>query len=452
MVDCPDCKSPVLIKEEGNKLIGVPAAPPVSAATPNDSLQIPAPSGSRITQLVWGGAALVMVLLAIWMFWPKAADTPVVQEEGVVEPAPPEPTGTSNGADEDVVVVEDTHPDQPKKSPAEERLDALYAELLKYTNQHGSYPIGESQNLSWLGELEKSKVGAPAFREERPWNDPVNDAFVRRRVAQFQNPEIPKLVGDDGLPASHFAGVAGVGADAPDLAVQHPRAGIFGRRRQTRLQDVRDGLANTLMIVGVQNQLGSWAAPGNATMRALTKEPYINGPDGLGTGQQDGMFVLLADGSVRFLTSETEPVILRRLAAMADGTPLDPTFPGDPLVMENVQQPGMSPEPVAGPDDVPILVELAPNPPPFNVEKAVAQKLVRFEQTRPLTLRTLLVQWSELSALPIDVSAVPEEALNEQQQHSLENVSLAELLEELIEPAQLAADFSDEFGVRLKPR
>ncbi len=66
------------------------------------------------------------------------------------------------------------------------------------------------------------------------------------------------------IPATHFVGVAGVGDDAADLPVDHPRAGVFGNSRTTRLEDIHDGASNTLMVLGVTRDLGSWAAGGSA--------------------------------------------------------------------------------------------------------------------------------------------------------------------------------------------
>ena len=61
-----------------------------------------------------------------------------------------------------------------------------------------------------------------------------------------------------------------------------------------------------------------WAA-GSETIRSLTQEPYINGPDGIGGPSPGGCNILLGDGSVIFLSENIDPEVMRRLAAMADG-------------------------------------------------------------------------------------------------------------------------------------
>ena len=59
------------------------------------------------------------------------------------------------------------------------------------------------------------------------------------------------------------------------------------------------------------------------TLKSLTQEPYINGPDGIGSPTPGGCNVLFADGSVRFISEDIDPEMMRRLAAIADGKRVD---------------------------------------------------------------------------------------------------------------------------------
>ena len=204
----------------------------------------------------------------------------------------------------------------------------------------------------------------------------------------------------------------------------HLRAGIFGDERTTAAADIRDGLAHTLLIVGVADHPVPWAAGGAATMRGFTAEPYVHGPDGFGTGQPDGMFVALADGSVRFVSSETAPVIWRRMAAMADGWPLDPAVAGEPgdvppaatAPPPSPAVPPVEPPLAANPPVDPMLEEpiaarvaadvVLPPAPSYDIPLALNQPIVRFSQGRPIPLRELLQQLEELAGIPIRLEAV----------------------------------------------
>ena len=65
-----------------------------------------------------------------------------------------------------------------------------------------------------------------------------------------------------------------VGADAADLPKGNPRAGIFGWNRRTTTDDVRDGLSNTVLTLGIEQGYHSWA-DGRHGVRAVTTEPYL---------------------------------------------------------------------------------------------------------------------------------------------------------------------------------
>jgi hypothetical protein len=365
--------------------------------------------------------------------------------------------------------------DAPADSP-DARLKQLADWMDRYVDAHGHYPPGTTagsplpvdQRLNWMAALAAEQVADGNLQPQwdRPWHDPLNDRFVRRRIDAFQNPAIAAVVGQDGYPAGHFVGMAGVGADAPELPLHHGRAGIFGFNRTTRIEDVRDGTAHTIMVAGVQPPLASWAAGGAATIRAFVREPYINGPDGFGTGQQDGMSVLMADGSVRFLSRDTDPVILRRMAAMADGLPLDPDVPGEPDSAGLIPPPlaGLPPVPPnggviaarPGPDDQPIAVPLAPDLPVIDVDAALRQRIVSIEQLDPVPASRLLQQVAEMAGVTIDARSVLDdpklaERLNAPVTLNLADTTVRDILQSVLDQARLKFETAD-FGIRVSAR
>ncbi len=48
-----------------------------------------------------------------------------------------------------------------------------------------------------------------------------------------------------------------------------------------------------MMIAESQGYTGPWAQGGSATIRALTQQPYINGPDGIGGPFRGGCNILM---------------------------------------------------------------------------------------------------------------------------------------------------------------
>lgn len=151
-------------------------------------------------------------------------------------------------------------------------------------------------------------------QRKQAWDSQQNQPFTSMTIPTLQNPGSPGIA-----PATtHYLGIAGVGEDAADLPIRHERAGIFGHDRKTRIQDIADGIANTAMVTETWKDEVPWAA-GGQTLISLTQEPYINGPDGMGGPYPGGCNVLMADGSVRFISELTDAAVLRAIATMAGG-------------------------------------------------------------------------------------------------------------------------------------
>jgi hypothetical protein len=180
-----------------------------------------------------------------------------------------------------------------------------------------------------------------------PWNGPQNKPVTKRTLEEVVNPALGPSRTEAGFPVTHYVGVAGVGADAAQLKADDPRAGAFGFGRTTRPEEITDGAANTIAVLGVTGNLGAWAAGGNATVRPLTKAPYVNGPDGFGSGQADGMLAGMADGSVRFISKDVDPRVVEQLATIHGGgaSPLAALTPKPaPAVVEAPAEPAAKPE------------------------------------------------------------------------------------------------------------
>ena len=370
--------------------------------------------------------------------------------------------------------AEDAGITDPPDATLEDRMLVLHGWIDAYLEEHGTVPrsadsdLSPGERLSWQAVLVANQPDERNLQPlwDRRWDDQLNDRFVRRRIDTLLNPGINQPTGEQGYPATHFTGVAGVGADAAELPKLHGRAGIFGIDRDTTPDDISDGLANTMMVAGVGGRHSSWAAGGRGTVRGFVQEPYINGPDGFGTGHADGMYVLMADGSVRFLSDQTDPTIIRRMAAMSDGLSLDPDVPGEPGDSRSVADPqvadrntdaemSLPPDPFGdrGDSEAPIRVILAEDEPLFDVAGALEFPIAKFVQTQPVSLLDMLYQWEEMAGIPIDATPLNDDpaAIDRLEQDvtlDLSNTTLGEILAELLEQAGLRYD-AGRNGVRL---
>jgi hypothetical protein len=113
--------------------------------------------------------------------------------------------------------------------------------------------------------------------------------------------------------------MAGVGKDAATLPNNDPKAGIFGYDRVCRIRDITDGTSNTIMITDASRPTASYLAGGKATIRGFSQSPYLNGPDGIGSPHRGVVQVVLADGSVRAISVDTDESVLEALATKAGG-------------------------------------------------------------------------------------------------------------------------------------
>lgn len=248
-------------------------------------------------------------------------------------------------------------------------------------------------HADWRGRLEPGLA----------WNSPHNKPIAARELPEVVNPLLGPGVTTAGFPVTHYVGLAGVGDDAAMLPKDSPRAGVFGYNRSTRIEDIRDGASNTIALMGVRDDLGPWAAGGRGTVRALTRRPYVNGPDGFGSGLPHGMSVAMADGSVRFLSADVDPQIVEQLATINGGEPVSaevwqprPTK-APPRPDRPVDHPVDQPAEHAPPKPADPVIELEPNVVPRL--PAAVSRLTRAEVDQRLALRLERLEWEQISLL-----------------------------------------------------
>lgn len=218
-----------------------------------------------------------------------------------------------------------------RRTESKNHIKQLLLAMHNYHDVHKSFPQGTHPNpglkpdkrLSWQTDLLPFLEYKPIYDLidfKKAWDDPANKMAVDSPLALFINPSLgPQKA--NGFPVTEYVGMAGVGADGPMLPVTSPRAGVFAYDRVTRLDDIKDGTSTTIAISECNKDLGSWAAGGRATIRSLTKKPYIDGPDGLG-GHPEGCVMGFADGSVRFISKSIDAQTLEALMTINGHEPI----------------------------------------------------------------------------------------------------------------------------------
>ncbi len=213
----------------------------------------------------------------------------------------------------------------------EQHLHEVGFGLLGYLNSHSAFPPGTWPNPDLAPEDRISLWGPVSpYLDQQLWFDVaqseawnhagINDEVSRHCVYASACSEATRPVTGKLQPMSYIA-IAGVGADAPLVLKSDPCAGVFGYNRQTTLADIKDGAATTMMIAETAQVSGSWFQGGPATVRGLdqAQQPYIGPARQFGGLHSGGAYIVMADGSVRWISDSITRKAFESLSTIAGG-------------------------------------------------------------------------------------------------------------------------------------
>jgi hypothetical protein len=195
------------------------------------------------------------------------------------------------------------------------------------------------QRLSWMVQLLPDLSGGEfknlPIENDKSWNESGNQLTATAVIPQFLAP-LPsdKLFtyyvpypGHKGPPpaATNYVGIAGVGLDAAEYSSEDQATaklrGIFGYNRETKPDEIKDGLAETILLIQVPAEPKSpWMAGGGSTVRGVSEDKDCVKPF-VCTKYQDkpGTFAIMADGKVRFIPETIAPETFRAMCTIAGG-------------------------------------------------------------------------------------------------------------------------------------
>ncbi len=146
------------------------------------------------------------------------------------------------------------------------------------------------------------------YDSNEPWDSPKNRPLGDVAIPAYHCP-------DDTSPptqTSYVMIVVPQGTGQPLSIGNEPN-------RVTKAADVKDGLSNTILVVEVCDSGIAWSEPRDMTLDELRAGVNAPGANGIRSHHPGGACVLLADGSVRFLSETMDMELLRILAEMNDG-------------------------------------------------------------------------------------------------------------------------------------
>jgi hypothetical protein len=197
-------------------------------------------------------------------------------------------------------------------------------------------PYLPDQRVSWMADLlpyfgpEQQSIAARIDRT-MSWKDPENVIQAATLIPQFLDPrndpktwwiKYPRVPLE--VAATHYVGIAGVGLDAASYpgadAALASKLGVFGYDRATKLADIKDGLANTILIAEVPPVFHRpWLAGGGSTLAGVPEKqsvaPFVcTEHDGV-----RGTNVIMADGSARFISEKISDDVFKALCTVRGG-------------------------------------------------------------------------------------------------------------------------------------
>jgi hypothetical protein len=198
-----------------------------------------------------------------------------------------------------------------RRTQSRHNLKQIGLALHLYHDEHARLPAGGTFDrlgrplLSWQTSILPYIDEAALFGRihlDRPWDAPENAAALSTIVQAYQIPVMGPEVRSDasGRGLSHYAGNARVLGGGPGLP----------------LSAFDDGTSTTFIAGEVNASFRPWGDPVNWRDAALG----INrSPEGFGSLWSGGMHLLLADGSVRFVSENIDQQVLDALATPDGG-------------------------------------------------------------------------------------------------------------------------------------
>ncbi|PQO44075.1 hypothetical protein C5Y93_21295 [Blastopirellula marina] len=146
---------------------------------------------------------------------------------------------------------------------------------------------------------------------EGPWDMNYQDPVFDTEVSQYARFRSEVSRDERGFAVTHYSANSRV-IDADNVK---------------RLEDVADGLGNTILIGDINDQFPAWGRPRNGRDPAIG----LNRPGGFGSPYDDGAQFVMGDGSVKHLSQNIDPEVLRALSTPQGNEPpaqyQDPKMP-----------------------------------------------------------------------------------------------------------------------------
>ena len=204
-----------------------------------------------------------------------------------------------------------------RRTQCKNDLKQIGLALRNYHDEHHRLlpAVRDEPPLSWrvsiLPYLDQARLYAQ-YDQRLAWDRPPNDAMASQKMSRYvclSNSRPQDAQGRWFAAYSMPTGASTVG--------ESPTG--------TTLNDITDGTSNTLLVVEACGSQIIWTEPRDVDVGVQPTGVNLNGntpgqsAGWLSSYHVGGTQVLMADGSVRFLSAQTDPAVLKKLATINDG-------------------------------------------------------------------------------------------------------------------------------------
>ena len=207
----------------------------------------------------------------------------------------------------------DAYREAARRNTSKNNLLQIGLALYHYQNQYQSYPPGNTTTAdgnpshSWQTLILLYLDHKPLFNQinfEQPWNATENQPVFQTVMPVYLNPVISVLYPEqksstspEGYGLSHYAG--------NEL--------VLKQNQGSQIREIKDGMSPTIFAMEIGENFKPWGDP-----TSTVNPSQVLGP-GKKTSQKGGNYILMGDGSVRLITKEIDPAILKALSTTNGG-------------------------------------------------------------------------------------------------------------------------------------
>lgn len=192
-------------------------------------------------------------------------------------------------------------------------LKWLALAMHNYHDLHGVFPSpnnddGDSPPYSWrialLPFVEEDQI-FERYNFSEPWDGPTNSTMHSLQLEVFLCPDTSSRLNHYQRTVTDYVAITG-------------EETIFSEDQPTKLSDVTDGTSNTIMFGELANSDIHWMEPRDLQFNAISNRMNTSGA-GLSNVHNGGAYTALVDGSIRYLSEEIDPDVLRALMTKNGG-------------------------------------------------------------------------------------------------------------------------------------